>query len=269
MGTLVCFHAHPDDECINTAGTMAKAAAGGHRVVLVVATGGEYGEVPDDLAEGETLVDRRRAETMRSAALLGVARVVWLGYRDSGMTGWEQNSDPRSFVQADLEEAAGRLSAVLRDEQADVLTVYDFHGNYGHPDHVRVHHVGHRAAELAGTTNVYEATLNRDHVVRLMAAAREAGYDMTPPEGNDSPDSWTDDGLPFGMPEDALTTQVDVAAYIADKRASLECHASQTTDSSYFLSMPEEAFLATFGIEWFIHKGVPPGLREDALVGLD
>ena len=37
----------------------------GHRVVLVVATNGDYGEVPDDLAEGETLVDRRRAETER------------------------------------------------------------------------------------------------------------------------------------------------------------------------------------------------------------
>ena len=67
MGTLVCFHAHPDDESIGTGGTMAKAAAAGHRVVLVVATGGECGEVPDDLAPGETLLARRRAETMRSA----------------------------------------------------------------------------------------------------------------------------------------------------------------------------------------------------------
>jgi len=269
MGTLVCFHAHPDDECITTAGTMAKAAADGHRVVLVVATGGEYGEAPDDLAEGETLVERRRAETMRSAAVLGVARVAWLGYRDSGMTGWEQNGDPRSFLQADLEEAAGRLAALLREERANVLTVYDFHGNYGHPDHIRVHQAGHRAAVLAGTTSVYEATMNRDHLLRRIAEAQDAGYDMTPPEGDNNPDSWTDDGLPLGMPEAEITTQVDVAAYIAQKRGSLECHASQTTDSSYFLSMPEEAFLGAFGIEWFIRKGAPPGIREDALAGLD
>ena len=269
MGTLVCFHAHPDDECITTAGTMAKAAADGHRVVLVVATGGEYGEAPDDLADGETLVERRRAETMRSAAVLGVARVAWLGYRDSGMTGWEQNGDPRSFLQADLEEAAGRLAVLLREERANVLTVYDFHGNYGHPDHIRVHQAGHRAAVLAGTTSVYEATMNRDHLLRRIAEARDAGYDMTPPDGDNNPDSWTDDGLPLGMPDAEITTQVDVADYIAQKRASLECHASQTTDSSYFLSMPEEAFLSAFGIEWFIHKGAPPGIREDALVGLD
>jgi LmbE family N-acetylglucosaminyl deacetylase len=268
MGTLVCFHAHPDDEFVTTAGTMAKAAADGHRVVLVVATGGEYGETPDDLAAGETLVERRRAETMCSAKLLGVARVAWLGYRDSGMTGWEQNADPESFLQADLDEAAGRLAALLEEEQADVLTVYDFHGNYGHPDHVRVHLVGHRAAELAGVGEVYEATLNRDHVMREMAAAREAGYDLTPPDGDENPDSWTDDGLPFGMPESELTTKIDVTDFIAEKRASLTCHASQTTDSEFFLSMPLEAFASSFGTEWFIHKGAPAGIHEDALAGL-
>ena len=133
MGTLVCFHAHPDDEAISTGGTIAQAAAEGHRVVLVVATNGDHGEVPDDLAPGETLVDRRRTETAASAAALGIDRVVWLGYTDSGMTGWEQNADPNSFMQADVDEAAGRLAEVLREEQADVLTTYDWHGNYGHP----------------------------------------------------------------------------------------------------------------------------------------
>ena len=79
-------------------------------------------------------------------------RVEWLGYKDSGMTGWEQNSDPESFLQAPVDEAAETAgSKILREEQADVLTVYDWHGNYGHPDHIKVHTVGHRAAEMAGT----------------------------------------------------------------------------------------------------------------------
>jgi len=97
MGTLVCFHAHPDDESISTGGSLARASAEGHRVVVVIATNGDYGEIPEDLAEGETLVERRRAETLLSTAALGVHRLVWLGYKDSGMTGWEQNSDPESF----------------------------------------------------------------------------------------------------------------------------------------------------------------------------
>ncbi|MEY2753709.1 MAG: hypothetical protein RJB65_67, partial [Actinomycetota bacterium] len=86
MGTLVCLHAHPDDESIATGGSIARAVDEGHRVVLVVATNGDHGEIPPDLAEGETLVDRRRAETMRSAEVLGIHRVEWLGYADSGMT---------------------------------------------------------------------------------------------------------------------------------------------------------------------------------------
>ena len=116
MGTLVSFHAHPDDEAISTGGTLARASAEGHRVVLVIATNGDYGEVPDDLAEDESLVDRRRSEVTDSAAALGVHRVEWLGYKDSGMTGWEQNADPESFLQAPLDEAATRLADILRDE---------------------------------------------------------------------------------------------------------------------------------------------------------
>src|SRR5918998_5242302 len=175
MATLVAFHAHPDDECLMTGGTLARAVDEGHRVVLVYATRGEVGEVPDGLlGPGETLVERRMAEVARSTAALGVHRVEFLGYRDSGMLGTPDNDDPRSFWQADVDEAAGRLAGILRDERADVLLVYDENGNYGHPDHVKVHRVGVRAAELAGTQQVLEATVNRDSgraMIEIMIAA--------------------------------------------------------------------------------------------------
>ena len=258
MGTLVCFHAHPDDESISTGGTLARASAEGHRVVVVIATNGEYGEMPEDLAEGETLVDRRRAETARSAAALGVHRVAWLGYKDSGMTGWDQNSDPESFLQAPVEEAATKLADILREEQADVLTVYDWHGNYGHPDHIKVNIVGHRAAEMVGVDRVFEATMNRDHIIRMVEAAREAGALF----GEDfDPNAGADDGNPLGMLESELTHAVDVSAYLTAKRESLRAHRSQITDTSFFLEMPDEAFDQSFGTEWFILKGAEPGLR--------
>ncbi len=258
MGTLVCFHAHPDDESISTGGTLARASAEGHRVVVVIATNGEYGEVPEDLADGETLVDRRRAETARSAAALGVHRVAWLGYKDSGMTGWDQNSDPESFLQAPVEEAATKLADILREEHADVLTVYDWHGNYGHPDHIKVNIVGHRAAEMVGVDRVFEATMNRDHIIRIVEAAREAGALF----GEDfDPNAGADDGNPLGMLESELTHAVDVSAYLAAKRESLRAHRSQITDTSFFLEMPDEAFDQSFGTEWFILKGAEPGLR--------
>jgi LmbE family N-acetylglucosaminyl deacetylase len=147
MATLVAFHAHPDDECIATGGVMAKAAEEGHRVVLVVATRGEHGEVADGfLADGETLAERRVQETHASAAALGVHRVEFLGYVDSGMMGTPENDLPGSFWTADVDEAAERLAAILREEGADVLTCYDEIGGYGHPDHIQVHRVGLRAA---------------------------------------------------------------------------------------------------------------------------
>src|SRR5215217_516931 len=132
MATLVTFHAHPDDESIATGGVMAKAADAGHRVVLVVATRGEHGEVEEGfLGEGELLWKRRVQETHASAAILGVARVEFLGYVDSGMIGTPENDLPESFWQADVEDAAARLAAILTEEHADILTVYDENGGYG------------------------------------------------------------------------------------------------------------------------------------------
>lgn len=255
--TLVCFHAHPDDESITTAGVMAKAAADGHRVVLVVATRGEEGEVvPGVLRDGEELGERRAEETHRAAELLGVARVEFLGYRDSGMMGEPTNDHPDCFWQADVEEAAGKLAAVLEQERADVLTVYDENGGYGHPDHIQVHRVGVRAAELAGTPRVYEATMNRDYIRGLL--------ELTPPE--ERPSDFDPDNLDdFGSPEAVITTGVDVTEHAPEKRAAMRAHASQIDDAHYFLSMPEEIFAVAFGREWFIRRDAPVDGREDSL----
>ncbi len=262
MGTLVCFHAHPDDECMMTGGSMARAAAEGHRVVLVVATNGDHGEVPEDLSPGETLNDRRKAETARSAETLGIHRVVWLDYADSGMTGWDQNDHEHSFFQAPVEEAAERLAKVLREEAADVLTVYDWHGNYGHPDHIKVHTVGHRAAELAGTTAVFEATMNRDAMKRFFEEARNLGVNPQPEGEEWDPDDPADDGNPMGTAEAELTHSVDVSAYVKLKKASISCHRSQVTDAGFFMTLPDEAFAFAFGTEWFTRKGATHPLRE-------
>jgi LmbE family N-acetylglucosaminyl deacetylase len=256
--TLVTFHAHPDDEAIATGGVMARAAAAGHRVVLVLATKGELGEVAEDvLKNGETLAERRMVEAAAAAAILGVARVEYLGYRDSGMAGEATNTDAGAFAAADVEEAAARLAAILVEEQADVLTVYDHKGNYGHPDHIQVHTVGHRAAELAGTPEVFEATMNHDYIVALM---REQADQM--PDGVDRPDP---DEMDLGMREWELTTQVDVMDFVDKKRAAMAAHASQIDDNSFFLQMPPEVFRRAFGYEWFIHRGAKPPIHESDL----
>ena len=256
MATLVCFHAHPDDEAIATGGVMAKAVAEGHRVVLVTATRGEHGEVePGYLASGEALWERRVTETADAAAILGVARNEFLGYIDSGMMGTAENEGAGSFWRADVDEAAAKLAAVLAAEGADVLTVYDSHGTYGHPDHIQVHRVGVRAAEMAGIRWVFEATVNRDYVRNQLAAAMAAGG-----EEAERAAEMDEQGLAeMGSPAEAINTVVDVRPWIDVKRRALFAHRSQVSETSWFATLPDEVFEAGFGQEWFILRDPPNG----------
>jgi len=263
MATLVFFHAHPDDESIHTGGTMARAAAEGHRVVLVIATKGEHGEVAEGvLAEGETLGERRGRETAASAALLGVERAEYLGYVDSGRMDTPENDAPGSFWRVDVDTAAKQLAAILDEEQAEVLTIYDEHGGYGHPDHIQVHRVGLRAAELAGVPKAYMATINRDELVQLMTNARDAGL---MPEDVEPPDV---EAMDLGVRAARITTTVDVGDYVEKKRASMAAHASQITDTHFFLAMPDEAFRMGFGKEWYIRIGAPEGTVDEFFADL-
>jgi len=260
MATLVCFHAHPDDEAIATGGTMALAAAAGHDVVLVLATRGEHGEpVPGVLDDGELLWQRRVVETHEAARLLGVGRVDFLDYLDSGMMGEATNDEPGSFWQADLEVASDRLAAILRAVDADVLTVYDDHGGYGHPDHIQVHRIGVLAAEKAGVERVYQSTMNRD---LLRRAAEEHGFGADAPEGEaEGAESAgatearraADEG--FGSPEAIITHGVDVRPVLDRKREAMQAHASQIGPESFFLTMAPAVFEVAFGTEWFIGPG--------------
>lgn len=255
MSVLVCFHAHPDDEVFTTGGVMRMAADAGHRVVVVTATDGALGEFPDGLLdEYETLAQRRSRELEASTDALGANRVVSLHYPDSGMVGTPENENPEAFCNVDVEKAAERLAEVLREENADVLTIYDPNGGYGHPDHIQVHHVGVRAAELAGTPFVYEASTNRDHMKMLMQANPEWTEEAQPPDIES-----------FGLPADQLTTAVDVRSVISSKRAAMYAHATQVGDFGPFLEMPTEQLAAAFGTEWFRRRNAPEGLSETAL----
>ncbi len=274
--TLVCFHAHPDDEALLTAGTMAKAAAAGDRVVLVVATRGDVGEVAGDfLGDDEALYARRWAELTRSADILGVSRLVWLGYGDSGSGPAGAPSHPPSnaadtatpsppgeavvrFVDADIDDAATRLAAILRDEDAAVLTSYDPNGGYGHPDHVQVHRVGALAGRLAETPTVLEATIDRELMRTGVELAQTLGYEVPADFTPDRFDLWYTSA-------EAITHAVDVSAHLEQKRAAMEAHASQATAEDpggtrsleLFVNLPPDYFALAFGTEWFVERGVP------------
>lgn len=255
MATVVFVHAHPDDEASQTAGSMARAVSEGHRVVLVVATNGDHGDAPDDLAEGETVVHRRRAEAAASNEVIGTHRVAWLDYADSGMTGWAQNDHELSFTRADTEQAAQRLAGILREEDADVVVGYDWHGGYGHPDHVKVHAVTKRAAEIAGTPRYLESSMNRTAMIRSHEAALAAGQDV----GDWDPRAPMDDGNPLGSLEEELHWACDVGEFLEVKRSALKAHASQS-DAQGMLQMPEDWFTQGFSWEHYVEPGRPDGM---------
>ena len=254
MATLVFGHAHPDDEASQTAGSMARAVKEGHRVVLVIATNGDHGDAPDDLGEGETVVARRRAEALASNALIGTHHVEFLGYADSGMTGWVQNDHEDSLFRADTEKAAQQVAGVLRDEGADIVVGYDWHGGYGHPDHIKVHAIVKRAAEIAETPRRLEVTMNRDALRRSLAEVVAAGA-----EPGWSVDDPMDDGNPIGSLEGELHWAVDVSDFLEVKRDALRAHASQP-DARGMLEMPDEMFRQMFGTEYYIEQGRPEGM---------
>ena len=267
--TVVSFHAHPDDESLLAAGTLARAAAEGHRVVLVSATAGEGGLAASSFGTQDALAAHRREELLDSAEAIGAARVEFLGYGDSGLDGRAVPADGvQAFARTDVEEAAARLATVLREERADVLTSYDRSGGYGHPDHVQVHHVGARAAELAGTPVVLEATVDQDLLRRAVRLA--ALVYRFPPEF---------DREAFERayaPRAALTHKVDVRRYADRKRASMAAHASQATADrgdrtlAALLRLPQPLYRRVLGREWFIERGRTPGrhLLDDVFATL-
>jgi len=266
--TLLAFHAHPDDEALLTAGTMARAAAGGHRVILVVATDGNEGLAADVFSADGRLGELRLNELRESARALGVARVEHLGYADSG-SGPQPLPGRTRFVRADVDEAAGRLADILREESVDVLLTYDANGGYGHRDHVKVHEVGARAAELANTPRVLQATVPRDALCRAVALAGKvyrfpATFDPTTFERSYS--SRAD-----------ITHRVNVRRYASAKRAAMRAHASQASAEggadrtlAAFLRIPRPLFDVVFGREWFVDPAHPPGapISRDVFAGL-
>ena len=253
MATVVAFHAHPDDEALLTGGTLARLVAEGHRVVLVVACDGEMGEARP--TGGTARLDELRA----SGRVLGVSRVVHLGYADSGH-GPVLHPDPADrarFARASPDEAAERLAAVLREERAEILVGYDPNGGNRHRDHVRVHEVATRAATLAGTPRLMEATLPREPLVsayRVVSTLRLVRRYSTA----EVRCSFTARG--------EITHRIDVRRYADKKRAALACHASQTSGAGrsakllgLMTRLPLPVFGLIFGREYYVEVGTPRG----------
>jgi LmbE family N-acetylglucosaminyl deacetylase len=238
--TVVVVHAHPDDEAIFTGATIRRLADRGARVVLVTATAGELGSPRVPLPRGQELGAVRRAELEAAAAELGVARLVLLGRRDSGLAGWDSTAHPYALVRSDLQALSRSIAALVEAERAEAVIAYDADGIYGHPDHVAVHLLGRYAALLAGVTS-YEATVDREH---LHFAGAHLLDDGAPTPGRRT----------YGRVTAEITTAVAATpSELAAKRAAMAAHASQIAPEA--LAGPD--FAETYELEWFVRRGRP------------
>jgi N-acetyl-1-D-myo-inositol-2-amino-2-deoxy-alpha-D-glucopyranoside deacetylase len=303
-GRLLLVHAHPDDESIGTGATMAKYAADGAQVTLVTCTLGELGEIiPPGLAalaadRDDQLGGYRIGELNAACQALGVTDHRFLGgpgrWRDSGMMGTPGNDDPRSFWQADAEEAARALAAVIRTVRPQVMVTYDDDGCYGHPDHIQAHRVAWRAFQLAADAAVtigdsgcgpaappwqvskfYASTTPQsflDEEIAMLRAAAAGGAGAAAaqrlPAGFTLPASAAD--LVYGVPDEQVTTEIDASAYLDVKLDAMRAHATQITVHGVFFALSNTVAQLASGIEHYALLAGPRGPdgrrgREDDL----
>lgn len=259
--TLMVVHAHPDDEVITTGGILARYGDEGIRTVLVTATLGEEGEiVVPELNTEEVkarLAEVRREELNRAVAILGVTDLEILGYRDSGMAGTPSNDHPASFNRADPDEATGRLVRLVRAYRPQVLISYNEQGGYGHPDHIAAHKITVAAFDAAGDgarypaagapwtpLKLYYTNSPRRHIQQAWAQMKARGL----PTPLDDPNF---DISRFTVPDDQVTTRIEVGDELRRKLDALREHRTQMAAEGMFLSIPEDIAQAAFSQEYF------------------
>jgi LmbE family N-acetylglucosaminyl deacetylase len=244
--------AHPDDESFGTGGTLARYGADPDvRVVLVCATRGEAGEISDPrLATHERLGAVREGELRCACRTLGIDTLYFLDYRDSGMAGAPENLEPGALVMADFDEAVGKIVAHIRRERPDVVVTFDETGGYGHPDHIAIHHHAKAAfgaaadpaqypEQLKGGLDTHQAqklyftAIPQRFFRAAVAKMKELGIEI-PERYRQRLDQ------PFGLPDEACTTDIFVQDCWPTKQAAVQCHATQLNPDSIFAALPPE-----------------------------
>jgi len=294
-GGVLFVHAHPDDECVGTGGSIARLVAEGVRVDLVTCTDGAEGEVHDPTLDPEEARPRlaaiRAEELACSVHALGGGAIHQhlLGYRDSGMIGTDANAHPDAFWQADLEIATGRLVEIVREARPAAIVTYDENGNYGHPDHINAARIARQAyTALAGAPEAvdrfYELAWSRERWEDVFGAMAERGIPRpwdrddegeeaaAAGEASEAGDADEQEEEGFGRPDAEVTTRVDVSAFLDQKRRSMDCHRTQRQDMGWLLELPPDLGATVLGLETYVLRwrdgaDVPSTHREEWLLG--
>jgi LmbE family N-acetylglucosaminyl deacetylase len=278
--TLLCVHAHPDDESSSTGGILRTYADEGIRTVLVTCTDGSLGDAPDGTTpelehhEPDEVAAHRLVELRNAASILGVARLEILGFKDSGMVGWPQNDVPGSFWSTPVEEAAARLVPILLEERPQVIVTYDEKGGYGHPDHIQTHRITVAALQMSGlTASLYFTAIPKSAFAEFRSVIEEVQREAEAEAGTAAGQDSSDDGAAdeegpdndFGTPDELIGAVIDVSGAVDAKFDALAAHGSQT-ERSFFMKIGRERFRAMFRREAFV-RAVDPfdltGVADD------
>ncbi len=270
--TLMAVHAHPDDEASSTGGVLARYAAEGVRTVVVTCTNGEFGDSPGGVKPGSDGHDTQEVAQIRLAELreaskhLGVTDLELLGYHDSGMPEWEYRNHPDAFCNVPLPEVSGRIAALIERYRPQIVIGYDVDSRYQHPDHV---HAARATAEAVAATAIpakyYLTAMRFSQWQQLWEALREAGVDV-PDWGEVTPE----ERRQMEEAERRITTTVDIGPVLERKRAALQAHASQISES-WFSKIPAGVAGRVFGAEHFIRAADATGApvpEDDLFAGL-
>jgi LmbE family N-acetylglucosaminyl deacetylase len=193
--------------------------------------------------------------------------VRFLGYRDSGMTGWESNNNPAAFMNVPVDEAAGQLLAIMRETRPQVLVTYDEQGDggYGHPDHVMANSVTVAAFQRArceewGPEKLYYTASSRESFRQYVEVLRRYGTDIP----------WLREDFNFdehGLPDAEITAHIDISPFVLLKKRALAVHRSQIPSDFYYFAIPDEAMGEASAVEHYVRVYPPPrpGEREEDL----
>ncbi len=249
---LIAVHAHPDDESSKGAATYAHYLEQGVEVLIVSCTGGERGDVLNELVARDPrsrrdLAGLRRAEMERAQEIIGFEH-KWLGYEDSGLP---ESGDPlpeNCFAKVPTEISAEVLVSIVRDFKPHVMITYNEQGGYPHPDHIRCHEISKIAWDLSGDAESFpEAgepwTIKKMYYEEIFNSERvNAVYDWLEahdPESELLPQfrelrEWMSKRGYSG------TAKVDVSRFFEKRDEALRAHASQVAPDSNFFFWPND-----------------------------
>ena len=205
--TAVCIFAHPDDEAFGPAGTIHKLTKK-YDVYLLCATKGEIGKNSSN--RKKNLIEVRADELRKSAKILGIKKVYFLGFVDGTLS----NSL--------YHKLASSIEKHLKSLKPEIILTSNPNGGSGHIDHIVVSMVS-------------------SYLFERLAFVKKIMYTAMLREATDK---WKKQEYFVYRPDGIKRSEVDEIVDVSDvwdtKIAAMKAHASQKHDYERIIEMRKD-----------------------------